>query len=242
MFSSIAHKKKRLDSLRPLSEGEVARLREEFLVEFAYNSNAIEGNTLTLRETAMVLEGLTIAQKPLKEHLEVVGQKEAFAYILELVQQKTVLTEREIKEIHALVLMNQPRDRGVYRSVPVRIMGANHLPPQPYLIAKQMEELLVEYETMKQTLHPVEAVARFHLRFEGVHPFIDGNGRTGRLIANLELMKFGYPPINIKFADRRKYYDAFQAYFGDARDAAPMTLLIGSYVEEALDRQIEILT
>lgn len=241
MFSAIEDKKKKLDGLRPLTEGEVARLREEFLIEFTYNSNAIEGNTLTLRETAMVLEGVTIDQKPLKDHLEVVGHKEAYAYILELVQQKTELTEREIKEIHALVLMNKPRDRGIYRSVPVRIMGASHQPPQPYLVAKQMEALMIDYQEMKEKLHPVEATAGFHLRFEGIHPFIDGNGRTGRLIMNLELMKHGYPPINVKFTDRRKYYDAFHAYYGDARDAGPMIVLIGGYLEETLDRYIGIL-
>lgn len=241
MFSGIENKKRKLDSLRPLSAGELARLHEEFLVEFTYNTNAIEGNTLTLRETALVLEGLTINQKPLKEHLEVVGQKEAYLYILELVQQKAELTEREVKEIHALVLMSQPRDRGVYRSIPVRIMGANHQPPQPYLIVKQMEELMADYGEMKKTLHLIEAVANFHLRFEGIHPFIDGNGRTGRLIVNLELMKLGYLPINVKFTDRCKYYDAFHAYYGGAQDAAPMVALIGSYVEEALDRYIAML-
>lgn len=241
MFSNIGDKKKKLDDMRPLTEGEVVRLKDEFLIEFTYNSNAIEGNTLTLRETALVLEGITIDKKPLKDHLEVVGHKEAYTYIVELVQKKADLLEREIKEIHALVLMNQPRDRGVYRSVPVRIMGANHEPPQPYLIANKMEELMIAYREMKKELHPIEAIARFHLLFEGIHPFIDGNGRTGRLIMNLELLKLGYPPINVKFTDRRRYYDAFHAYHETEHDAVPMIALIGGYVEEMLDRYIKIL-
>lgn len=241
VFASIDNKKQKLDSMRPLTEGEVARLKEEFLVEFTYNSNAIEGNTLTLRETAMVLEGITIDKKPLKDHLEVVGHKEAYEYVLELVQEKVEFTEKVIKDIHSLVLMDKPKDRGVYRSVPVRIMGANHEPPQPYLVPIQMEQLFVQYKEMKQTMHPLEAIARFHVLFEGVHPFIDGNGRTGRLIMNLELLKQGYLPINVKFADRRRYYECFHKFYEEGNNAKPMIELIGEYVEEMLDRYITIL-
>ena len=207
-----------------------------------YNSNAIEGNTLTLQETAMVIkEGITIGEKPLKDHLEVIGHKEAYEYVLQLVQDKAPLSERVIKEIHSIVLMDKPHDKGVYRSVPVRIMGAVHAPPQSYLVPVQMEKLMFDYENMKKTMHPVQRIATFHLLFEGVHPFVDGNGRTGRLLLNLELMKEGYPPVNIKFADRRRYYDCFTSYY-EAREARAMIRMVAEYVEEMLDRYIEILS
>ena len=128
LLNIIDRKKADLDACRPLTEGEVARLTEEFTVEYTYNSNAIEGNTLTLRETDMVLRGLTIDQKPLKDHMEAVGHKEAFDYVCELVQEKAPLSERIIQQIHFLVLADKKDDRGVYRRVPVRIMGAQHEP------------------------------------------------------------------------------------------------------------------
>ena len=131
LLSIIDQKKKELDTRRPLTEGEVERLTEEFTVEYTYNSNAIEGNTLTLRETDMVLRGLTIDQKPLKDHMEAVGHKEAFDFVRELVQNNVPISERVIQQIHYLVLADKKDDRGVYRRVPVRIMGAQHEPVQP---------------------------------------------------------------------------------------------------------------
>ena len=218
LFKTIDAKKIELEKRRPLTQGELERLREQFLLEFTYNSNAIEGNTLTLEETAMVLEGLTIDKKPLKEHLEAVGHKDAFDYIQELVSQEVVLSEKIIKDIHSLVLMDRPQDRGIYRRIPVSILGSSLKPPHPYLVGIKMEELMDKYSSRSNIFHPIEKVARFHLDFEGIHPFIDGNGRTGRLILNLEIMKAGYPPINVKFADRKKYYQTFKVYLeeGDA--------------------------
>lgn len=231
-----------VNECRPLTPGEVERLRQEFLIEFTYNSNAIEGNTLTLQETALILnEGITIAEKPLKDHLEVIGQKNAYFYVEDLVKQKIPLSEKVIKDIHSIVLMDQPQDKGIYRRVPVRIMGAVHTPPQPWSVPIQMEELLADYEEMKKSMHPIERVALFHLRFEGIHPFIDGNGRTGRLLLNLELMKEGYPAINVKFADRQRYYDCFTAYYQSGDNPQAMTDMIAGYVQETLERYLEIL-
>ena len=238
LFSLIDTLKSELDKRRPLTQGELARLQEEFLVEFTYNSNAIEGNTLTLRETALVLEGVTIDKKPLKDHLEAVGHRDAFLYVQQLVTDKVAITEKVIKDIHSLVLMDRPEDKGVYRSIPVRIMGAYKEPPQPYLVPVQMEQLIVEQKTEKR--HPIENAALFHLQFEGIHPFIDGNGRTGRLVLNLMFMQCGYPPINVKFADRRRYYDCFDSYYKD-EDAAPMVTLVAEYLEERLKQYLEIL-
>ena len=145
LLARIDRKKSELDSRRPLTEGEVERLTEEFVVEYTYNSNAIEGNTLTLRETDMVLRGLTIDQKPLKDHMEAVGHKEAFDFVQNLVKDRMPLSESIIKQIHYLV--------------------------QPYLIQPKMEQLLKSYRD--STEHIISRLARFHIEFEGIHPFID---------------------------------------------------------------------
>lgn len=238
LLSQIDRKKKELDGKRPLTEGEVARLNEEFTVEYTYNSNAIEGNTLTLRETDLVLRGLTIDKKPLKDHMEAVGHKEAFDFVTELVKEKCEINERVIKQIHYLVLADKKDDRGVYRRVPVRIMGAAHETAQPYLIITKMEELLRNYLASEE--HIVTKLARFHIEFEGIHPFIDGNGRTGRLLVNLELMKAGYPPIDIKFTDRIAYYNAFDEYHVK-HNLKAMESLFAKYINERLDIYLKML-
>lgn len=240
-FSKIDSFAEELKSMRPLNETELKRLRDEFIIENTYDSNAIEGNTLTLRETALVLEGVTIGEKPLKDHLEAIGHKEAFEYVVELADKNTPLSEGVIKDIHTLVLMNDTNNKGKYRSVPVKILGAVHTPPQPYLVAPQMEQLLAEYKGLLASQHIIEAVATFHLRFEGVHPFIDGNGRTGRLILNLELIKAGLLPINVKFSDRRKYYDCFDKYYGEEHTSTAMIELIAKYEEAELEKRFAIL-
>ena len=237
LFSRIDSIKEQLDQRRPFTAGELQRLQDEFLIEYTYNSNAIEGNILTLQETALVLEGVTIDRKPLKDHLEAVGHKDAFLYVQELVKDKIPFSESVIKQIHTLVLMDRPEDRGVYRRIPVRIMGAYHTPPEPVLVPEQMENLIKEFSRKK--LHPIESAALFHLKFEGVHPFVDGNGRTGRLILNLFLMQNGYPPINVKFTDRRRYYEAFDSYYRDNNSGA-MVQMVAEYVEERLSRYIAL--
>ena len=231
IFSRIDSLKEQLDKRRPLTAGELKRLQDEFLVEYTYNSNAIEGNTLTLQETALVLEGLTINQKTLKDHLEAVGHKDAFLYVQELARDKVPFSEAVIKQIHTLVLMDRPEDRGIYRRIPVRIMGAYHTPPDPIIVPELMEKLVKEFKVSK--LHPIERAALFHLKFEGTHPFVDGNGRTGRLILNLFLMQNGYPPINVKFADRKRYYDAFDIYYRE-NDPSAMVKMIAEYIDERL--------
>lgn len=220
-----------IDRRRPLTSGELKRLQDEFLVEFTYNSNSIEGNTLTLQETALVLEGLTIDQKPLKDHLEAAGHRDAFLYVISLVSDKVPISERIIREIHALVLMNKPDDKGVYRRIPVKIMGAYHEPPELYLVPIQMEQLVVDLS--RDNRHTIEKAALFHLNFEGIHPFIDDNGRTGRILLNLMLMQAGYLSINVKFSDRRKYYACFDSFYRD-NDPSPMVNMVGEYVKERL--------
>lgn len=238
VLSQIDSKKAELDRRRPLTQGEAMRLNEEFAVEYTYNSNAIEGNTLTLRETDLVLRGLTVGQKPLKDHMEAVGHKEAFDFVLELVKNNVPLSESIIKQIHFLVLADKKDDRGVYRRVPVRIMGANHEPTKPYLIESETEQLLKRFEQNQE--HIITKLARFHIEFEGIHPFIDGNGRTGRLLVNLELMKAGFPPIDIKFTDRVAYYNAFDEYYVN-HNISKMESLFADYVNAKLDLYLKIL-
>jgi Fic family protein len=238
LLEIIDRKMKELGTRRPLTEGEAERLREQFVVEYTYNSNAIEGNTLTLRETDLVLRGLTIDQKPLKDHMEAVGHKEAFEFVSELVKDKVPMSESIIKQVHYLVLADKKDDRGVYRRVPVRIMAAQHEPVQPYLIQPKMEQLLIDFA--ESTEHIVTKLARFHLEFEGIHPFIDGNGRTGRLLVNMELMKAGFPTINIKFTDRIAYYNAFDEY-QIKHNLSAMEKLFARYVNERLDMYLKIL-
>lgn len=238
-FHKIIEEKKRvLDKSRPLTQGELERLSEEFAVEFTYNSNAIEGNTLTLRETDLVLRGLTIGQKPLKDHLEAVGHNEAFAFMRELAAEGAPLTEAAIRQIHYLVLADKREDRGVYRRIPVQILGSSFKPAQPYLIGPKMEQLLVDFAEDDAPI--TVRLARFHLEFEAIHPFIDGNGRTGRLLVNLELMKAGYPPIDIKFSDRLAYYKAFDEYHAKGRTNA-MATLFARYLIQRLDQLLKML-
>lgn len=204
---------------RPLSAGELKRLNEAFLVDYTHASTAIEGNTLTLSETALALKGMTIGRKPLKDHLEAIGHRDAFLFLEEAVRREEPISERLVKELHSLVLADQPMDRGAYRRIPVVITGAVHTPPQPYLVAPQMETWVRELQATH--LHPLIAAALFHLKFEAIHPFIDGNGRTGRLLVNFILMRAGYLPISVKYEDRLAYYSAFTSYHHD-HDAVPM--------------------
>ena len=170
--------------------------------------------------------------------MEAVGHKEAFDFVRDLVKEQMPLSESVIKQIHYLVLADKREDRGVYRRVPVKIMGAKHEPVQPYLIQPKMEQLLEDYRN--DTDHIIPRLARFHMEFEGIHPFIDGNGRTGRLLVNLELMKAGYPPIDIKFADRISYYNAFDEYYVK-HDPGVMEQLFAGYVNARLDNYLMML-
>ena len=241
ILNQIDDLKSKLAGLRPLSKSAVRRLTDDFIIENTYNTNAIEGSSLTLRETYLILkDGFTVGGKLVREHLEAVGHRDAFYYMMNIVDNKAALTERIIKEIHALILVNDPQAKGRYRYEHVGIRGARNPLTLPHLIPEEMEKLMADYATMKQKKHVIEAIAEFHLRFEGIHPFIDGNGRTGRLIINFELMKAGLLPIDIKFTDRDRYYRAFDAYYGDDKSPGPMTEIIANYELEELTKYVEM--
>lgn len=205
---SLDSAKSELDSMRPLPPNTVASLREKLSLEWTYNSNAIEGNTLTLRETKVVLEGITVGGKSLREHCEAINHRDAILYVEELVAEQEPLSEWQIKNIHGLVLKGvDDAESGRYRRENVVIAGASTVPPDFLHIDEEMRGLIEWYEGADQ-LHPVERASELHTRFVEIHPFIDGNGRTGRLLMNLELMKAGYPPAVIRKEDRLGYYDA----------------------------------
>ena len=243
MFEKIDELYKKLRALPPLSVATEERLMEEFMVRYTYNSNAIEGSTLTERETALVLkDDMTIEGKPLKYHLDAIGHRDAFALVRREAEAGSALTEALIKRIHSHILLRDEDERGHYRTVNVHISGSDVVLPSAQFVPKKMAELMERYNGEMQKWHPIQRAAVFHLAFESVHPFIDGNGRTGRLILNFELMKAGYPPIDVKFADKGRYYYCLQSYQGQDETESPMLYILEAYMEQALHERIETLT
>lgn len=187
----------------------VRNLREDLIVRWTYHTNAIEGNTLNLQETKVALEGITIGGKSIREHLEAVNHKNAILLLEDLVQQNGPLTERAIKSLHQLILKGiDDDDAGRYRAVNVRISVAERLPPDQVRVPELMEQFIAWNQTEAMALHPVERAARVHSDFVKIHPFVDGNGRTCRLLMNLELMKAGYPPAVLPVERLLAYYQA----------------------------------
>lgn len=241
MFTDIDAKKLLLDSKRPLPVNTVKSLREHLLIEWTYHSNAIEGNTLTLVETKVVLEGITVGGKTLREHLEVINHREAIVYIEEIVQKNEPLSEWQIRNIHRLVLSKiDDENAGVYRKENVRIAGAKHIPPNFYELAGEMQGLMAWYEGEGSSLHPVERAAQLHIKFVGIHPFVDGNGRTSRLLLNLELMKYGYPPIVIRKETRLAYYDALDKAHTTG-EFSDFIVLVATELSHELDTYLKLL-
>lgn len=209
-FEYIDLLKESIDRLRPLTKGLANSLEEKLIVEWTYHSNAIEGNTLTLSETKVVLEGITISGKSMVEHFEVINHREAILFAKNLVSNKEPFSEWNIRNIHALILREVDNtNAGKYRTENVVISGAKHIPPKHYDIGDLMQKLIVEYQKEWKELHPIVRATLLHGEFVKIHPFIDGNGRTSRLLLNFELMKSGYPPIIIKNELRARYDNIF---------------------------------
>lgn len=210
LLHRIDEAKALIDKHRPLPKSIVSRLREEMLVEWTYNSNAIEGNTLTLRETKLaLLEGITVRNKSLTEYLEAVNHKDAIAFVEELASAKHKISERNIREIHSLVLKEIDQEyAGKYRDMNVRIAGSAHTPPDSVKVKELMRKFIKTKLNSKE--HPVVEAALAHHELVSIHPFVDGNGRTARLLMNLILIKQGYFPAVILKNDRLKYYDVLE--------------------------------
>ena len=215
MLKKVDVLKEQLSALRPLPEEALKKIQDALDIEYTYESNRIEGNTLTLQETALIVnEGVTISGKSMREHLEAINHTEAISYIKDIAKQDIEISERTIKEIHALILHGIDRENaGRYRTVPVMISGSTHMPPQPYLIEKQMEDFILRFKQMeKEKVHPVLIAAYLHDELVRIHPFIDGNGRTSRLLMNLYLLRHGYVIITLKGSNDAKvnYYKALE--------------------------------
>ncbi|HMQ34047.1 MAG TPA: Fic family protein [Chloroflexaceae bacterium] len=231
MFEQLDRQKARLDSLRPLPPALARNLHEDLVLRWTYHSNAIEGNTLTLKETRVVLEGITVGGKLLREHFEAINHRDAILFVEQLVTEAGPLTEWQIRAIHQLVLRHiDDEQAGRYRAINVLIAGADARPPDGPYVPAQMASLIRWLEEAGPSLHPVERAARLHADFVKIHPFADGNGRTARLLMNLELLKAGFPAVVLPVEQRLRYYEALD--LAHTRDSyGPFLALIADCVE-----------
>lgn len=228
--------KAKLDQHRDWQRNEIL---EALNIEYTYDSNRIEGNTLTLRETDLVIhKGLTIGGKPMNEHLEAINHYEAINFIRDLVKSDEPFNQHNLLSIHGLILQGIDRlNAGRFRQVPVMISGSQHTPPQPWQIDKLMEDYFLFYQQNRESLHPVILAAELHERLATIHSFIDGNGRTARLVMNLILLQSGYPIANISGETnaRLAYYNTLEKCNLE-QDKAEFHALIIDYVIAALER------
>ncbi len=238
----IQAKKAQMDALRPLPIAAVHRLNEQLTIEWIFNSNAIEGSTLSLHETQLILEqGITIGGKSLREHFEVVNHQEAIQMVESLAAREEPLTVFQVRQIQALVLAKiDDENAGQYRQVAIRIVGAAHEPPPAWDIPAQMDDWADWLQAQEGMMEPVALAALAHHRLAAIHPFIDGNGRTARLIMNLVLLRAGYPPAVIARVNRRQYYRVLAQ--ADGGKPAPLVNFVGHAVERSLTLYLEACT
>ena len=241
-LARIQEKKSRLDALRPLPTAAVQNIKNSLTLEWTYNSNSIEGNTLTLQESKMIIEdGMTIKGKSLREHFEAVNHQDAIEYVESLVAKSHFLRASDVLDVHGLVLLRIEKEfAGRYRNAGVRIAGANFVPPNALKVDVLMEDLIHWVNAENNPLNIIIKASIFHHRLVWIHPFFDGNGRTTRLIFNLLLMKAGFPPAIILKNDRKKYYDALNK--ANRGDYAKLLLLVIQALERSLDIYLGNLT
>jgi len=235
---------KELNKLRPLPTSAVKKLQKQFQIEMTYNSNGIEGNSLTLKETFLVInEGITVKGKPLKDHLEAKNHYEALEYLSDLVEKgkKHTISEQFIRNLHQLIMQETDKNwAGKYRNSNIIIGGADHTPPDVIDVPIEMEKLMKWLKQNRRKLHIIELAALFHHKLVYIHPFFDGNGRTARLAMNLFLMQAGYPLVIILKNDRKKYYRVLSK--GDKGDLVPFVRFIAQAVSRSLNIYLKILT
>lgn len=237
-MTTLVAKHSRLAELRPLSPESVASIAAAWDVRMVYESNSIEGNTLTLRETEMVLsKGVTVSGKPLKDHLEAVNLSAAWERVKEISKPGTDFTEKELLELHRMVLTRvEDNHAGIYRTSAVRISGSNHLPPNPVKVPDLMEVL---FSSLSEITDPVERAARLHHGIASIHPFTDGNGRAARLAMNFILLSAGYPPISVPTGLRQEYYNALES--ADSGNFPAWQNFISTQLERELDSWLDAL-
>jgi Fic family protein len=244
LLQQIDNLKNKLQMLRPLPMEALNKIKAAFEMEYTYESNRIEGNTLTLQETALVVsEGVTIGGKSMVEHLEAINHAQAIEFIKDIARSDIEINERTIREIHSIILHGINREQaGKYRDVPVMIVGSKHTPPQPYLILPQMEQFIRDYQNMQTNEeHPVLIAAFLHDELVKIHPFIDGNGRTSRLLMNLYLISKGYTIAVLKGDNEAKqaYYTALeQSHTENKRET--FNLLVANTVKQSMERYINV--
>jgi Fic family protein len=209
-FERLLDKRNTLSLARPLNSYSIYKIQDALTVEWTYNSNSIEGNTLSLNETHMIInEGFTIKGKSMREHLEAKNHQLALHKLYKLVQENYVLNDSDILKLHELVLHGIEEDfAGRLRTSGVRVSGANFIPPNALKVSQLLDELIAFVNENPLQLNEIELATVFHHKFVYIHPFFDGNGRTVRLVMNLILMSKGFPPAIILSVDRKKYYDA----------------------------------
>lgn len=228
----IIAKKVLLDSHRPLPQNLVRKLHETLEIAYTYNSNAIEGSTLTLKETQLIIrEGITVNGKSLQDQLEAKNHPKAIAYIESIVKKN--FEESDILELHNIIFSGVLENAGHYRNAQVYIEGCDFMPPPAFEVPNLMKELLEWLYDNPRELRPIEMAAVFHHRFVSIHPFEDGNGRIGRLLMNFLLIKSGYPLTVIKQVDRRRYYESLRK--ADLGDEKPLVNFVARCVEQSLD-------
>lgn len=237
----VDEKKREIDQARPLSPETLRSLEDDFTVRYAHNTTAIEGNTLSLTETQVIIEyGTTVGGKTVREHLEVLNMRDALEWLREVVKNAEPVTDRSVMAMHKIIMAGILKaDAGFYRRQAVYIRGAEHVPPNWVKVSSLMEAFSDWLQAGPGKDHPVVFAAKAHLELARIHPFVDGNGRTARLLTNLLLMRYGYPPALYSATERQEYLDSIRE--ADTGDISRFTVVTAKAVEFMEDRYLEMI-
>lgn len=240
-FDRIYEKRLKFDENRhKISPVTLSSYEKDFELTFTHNSTAIEGNTLTLMETKVILEdGVSVGGKDLREIYEVINHKKAYGYVKKCIAENKALNEDIVKELHAIVTENIIVG-GIYRREEVRISGAGFTPPAGNEMYVQIKSFYEDLAVKEMTLNPIELAAWAHAEFVRIHPYIDGNGRTSRLIMNYQLLRYGYLPVSVAKENRLDYYNALEQYAVNG-DLTSFADFVGNLEESQLDEYLKLI-